>query len=109
MECAEAELFLRRLQPSDYFPSVPRIHQEFHFKAKLWFGQRNTATVGISKLGVPGLLPVCCPKPLAEPGVRLSSHRAPTVLGVRRVAGILRAGRFLGCVQSTHFGLRIGS
>jgi acyl-CoA thioester hydrolase len=51
VESAEAELFLRTLQLPDYFPSVPRIHQEIHFKAKLWFGQRITATVGISKLG----------------------------------------------------------
>lgn len=51
VESAEAELFLRSLQLPDYFPSVPRVHQEIHFKAKLWFGQRITATVGISKLG----------------------------------------------------------
>ncbi|MFK4296321.1 acyl-CoA thioester hydrolase [Arthrobacter sp. GAS37] len=51
VESAEAELFLRTLGLPDYFPSVPRIHQEIHFKAKLWFGQRITATVGISKLG----------------------------------------------------------
>jgi len=51
VESAEAELFLRTLQLPDYFPSVPRIHQEIHFKAKLWFGQGITATVGISKLG----------------------------------------------------------
>ena len=51
VESAEAELFLRTLKLPDYFPSVPRIHQEIHFKAKLWFGQRITATVGISKLG----------------------------------------------------------
>lgn len=51
VESAEAELFLRTLQLPDYFPSVPRIHQEIHFKAKLWFGQVITATVGISKLG----------------------------------------------------------
>lgn len=51
VESAEAELFLRTLKLPDYFPSVPRIHQEIHFKAKLWFGQRVTATVGISKMG----------------------------------------------------------
>ena len=51
VESAEAELFLRTLQLPDYFPSVPRIHQEIHFKSKLWFGQGITATVGISKLG----------------------------------------------------------
>ena len=51
VESAEAELFLRTLKLPDYFPSVPRIHQEIHFKAKLWFGQRITATVGISRLG----------------------------------------------------------
>ena len=51
VESAEAELFLRTLHLPDYFPSVPRIHQEIHFKAKLWFGQGITASVGISKLG----------------------------------------------------------
>lgn len=51
VESAEAELFLRTLNLPDYFPSVPRVHQEIHFKTKLWFGQRITATVGIYKLG----------------------------------------------------------
>jgi len=51
VEAAEAELFLRTLHLPDYFPRVPRIHQEIHFKDKLWFGQVITATVGISKLG----------------------------------------------------------
>jgi len=51
VEAAEAELFLRSLGLHNYFPVVPRIHQEIHFKAKLWFGQRITATVGVSKLG----------------------------------------------------------
>ena len=51
VEAAEAELFLRSLRLPDYFPRVPRIHQEIHFKNKLWFGQKITATVGISKLG----------------------------------------------------------
>ncbi|MBT8162383.1 MULTISPECIES: thioesterase family protein [Arthrobacter] len=51
VEAAEAELFLRTLKLPDYFPTVPRIHQEIHFKAKLWFGQQITATVGVAKLG----------------------------------------------------------
>ena len=51
VESAEAELFLNRLRLPDYFLGAPRIHQEIHFKAKLWFGQVITATVGISKLG----------------------------------------------------------
>jgi acyl-CoA thioester hydrolase len=51
VESAEAELFLHTLKLPGYFPSVPRVHQDIHFKAKLWFGQRITATVGISKLG----------------------------------------------------------
>jgi acyl-CoA thioester hydrolase len=51
VEAAEAELFLRVLGFKDYFPSAPRVHQEIHYKAKLWFGQRITATVGIRRLG----------------------------------------------------------
>lgn len=51
VEAAEAELFLRTLKLPDYFPRVPRIHQDIHFKRKLWFGQQITATVGIYKLG----------------------------------------------------------
>lgn len=51
VESAEAQLFLRDFKLPDYFPRVPRIHQETHFKNKLWFGQAITATVGVSKLG----------------------------------------------------------
>lgn len=50
VESAEAELF-RALNLPDYFPSAPRVHQAISYRAKLWFGQRITATVGIQKLG----------------------------------------------------------
>lgn len=50
VEAAEAELF-RRLQLPDYFPSAPRVQQVVNYKAKLWFGQRVTATVKINALG----------------------------------------------------------
>ena len=50
VEAAEAELF-RRLQLPEYFPSAPRVQQVVNYKAKLWFGQRVTATVKINALG----------------------------------------------------------
>lgn len=50
VEAAEAELF-RNLELPDYFPSAPRVQQVINFKAKLWFGQRVTATVRIHALG----------------------------------------------------------
>lgn len=50
VEAAEAELF-RSLELPDYFPSAPRVQQVINYKAKLWFGQRITATVKISELG----------------------------------------------------------
>jgi acyl-CoA thioester hydrolase len=50
VESAEAELF-RILDLPEYFPSAPRVHQAIHYKSKLWFGQRITASVGIQKLG----------------------------------------------------------
>lgn len=50
VEAAEAELF-RKLQLPDYFPSAPRVQQVINYKAKLWFGQRVTATVKINELG----------------------------------------------------------
>lgn len=50
VEAAEAELF-RKLQLPDYFPSAPRIQQVVNYKAKLWFGQRVTATVKINAVG----------------------------------------------------------
>lgn len=50
VEAAEAELF-RNLQLPDYFPSAPRVQQVINYKAKLWFGQRVTATVKINALG----------------------------------------------------------
>ena len=50
VEAAEAELF-RKLQLPDYFPSAPRVQQVVNYKAKLWFGQRVTATVKIDTLG----------------------------------------------------------
>ncbi|MGN7250365.1 MULTISPECIES: acyl-CoA thioesterase [unclassified Arthrobacter] len=50
VEAAEAELF-RKLDLPDYFPSAPRVQQVINYKAKLWFGQRVTATVKINKLG----------------------------------------------------------
>ncbi|MFE4197933.1 acyl-CoA thioesterase [Paenarthrobacter sp. NPDC056912] len=50
VEAAEAELF-RSLELPDYFPSAPRVQQVINYKAKLWFGQRITATVKIHALG----------------------------------------------------------
>lgn len=50
VEAAEAELF-RSLDLPEYFPSAPRVQQVINYKAKLWFGQRITATVKISALG----------------------------------------------------------
>lgn len=50
VEAAEAELF-RNLELPEYFPSAPRVQQVINYKAKLWFGQRVTATVKISALG----------------------------------------------------------
>lgn len=50
VEAAEAELF-RSLKLPDYFPSAPRVQQVINYKAKLWFGQRVTATVEIRTLG----------------------------------------------------------
>ncbi|MEO8282040.1 MAG: acyl-CoA thioesterase [Pseudarthrobacter sp.] len=50
VEAAEAELFRNLAQP-EYFPSAPRVQQVINYKAKLWFGQRVSATVGISALG----------------------------------------------------------
>ncbi|MEJ1114371.1 thioesterase family protein [Paenarthrobacter sp. CCNWLY172] len=50
VEAAEAELF-RSLELPDYFPSAPRVQQVVNYKAKLWFGQRITATVKVSALG----------------------------------------------------------
>ena len=50
VESAEAELF-RNLDLPDYFPSAPRVQQVINYKAKLWFGQRVTATVRIVALG----------------------------------------------------------
>lgn len=50
VEAAEAELF-RSLELPDYFPSAPRVQQVINYKAKLWFGQRITATVTVSALG----------------------------------------------------------
>lgn len=50
VEAAEAELF-RSLDLPDYFPSAPRVQQVINYKAKLWFGQRITATVRVSALG----------------------------------------------------------
>jgi acyl-CoA thioester hydrolase len=50
VEAAEAELFRNLAQPG-YFPSAPRVQQVINYKAKLWFGQRVTATVKIRALG----------------------------------------------------------
>lgn len=50
VEAAEAELF-RNLDLPGYFPNAPRVQQVINYKAKLWFGQRVTATVKISALG----------------------------------------------------------
>ncbi|WP_248763339.1 thioesterase family protein [Pseudarthrobacter sp. SSS035] len=50
VEGAEAELF-RSLDLPDYFPSAPRVQQVINYRAKLWFGQRVTATVRIHTLG----------------------------------------------------------
>ncbi|WP_426997243.1 acyl-CoA thioesterase [Pseudarthrobacter sp. N5] len=50
VESAEAELFIG-LDLPDYFPSAPRVQQVVNFKAKLWFGQRVTATVEVQNLG----------------------------------------------------------
>ncbi|WP_347108934.1 thioesterase family protein [Paenarthrobacter sp. S56] len=50
VEAAEAELF-RALDLPDYFPSAPRVQQVINYKAKLWFGQRITATVKVQRLG----------------------------------------------------------
>lgn len=50
VEAAEAELF-RNLVLPEYFPSAPRVQQVVNYTAKLWFGQRVTATVRIQKVG----------------------------------------------------------
>ncbi|MFJ4209197.1 acyl-CoA thioesterase [Paenarthrobacter sp. NPDC089675] len=50
VEAAEAELF-RALELPDYFPSAPRVKQVINYKAKLWFGQRVTASVKVERLG----------------------------------------------------------
>ncbi|MFI2565356.1 acyl-CoA thioesterase [Paenarthrobacter sp. NPDC018779] len=50
VEAAEAELF-RALELPDYFPSAPRVQQIINYKAKLWFGQRVTASVRVQALG----------------------------------------------------------
>ena len=50
VEAAEAELF-RRLDLPGYFPCAPRVQQVINYRAKLWFGQRVTATVMIQELG----------------------------------------------------------
>ena len=50
VEAAEAELF-RSLDLPEYFPSAPRVHQAISYRAKLWFGQRITASIRIEKLG----------------------------------------------------------
>ncbi|MEV7607619.1 thioesterase family protein [Paenarthrobacter sp. NPDC089322] len=50
VEAAEAELF-RKLELPDYFPSAPRVQQVINYKAKLWFGQRVTASVRVQALG----------------------------------------------------------
>jgi acyl-CoA thioester hydrolase len=50
VEAAEAKLF-RNLALPEYFPSAPRVQQVINYQAKLWFGQRVTATVTISALG----------------------------------------------------------
>ncbi|MEW1821931.1 thioesterase family protein [Arthrobacter sp. NPDC080031] len=50
VEAAEAELF-RNLALPEYFPSAPRVQQVVNYTAKLWFGQRVTATVKIQKVG----------------------------------------------------------
>lgn len=50
VESAEAELF-RRLGLPGYFPTSPRVQQVINYTAKLWFGQRITATVKFDRLG----------------------------------------------------------
>ncbi|MFJ4169697.1 acyl-CoA thioesterase [Paenarthrobacter sp. NPDC089714] len=50
VEAAEAELF-RSLALPDYFPSAPRVQQVINYQAKLWFGQRITASVRVQALG----------------------------------------------------------
>jgi len=50
VESAEAELF-RRLGLPEYFPSAPRVQQVINYRAKLWFGQRVTATVAVQRVG----------------------------------------------------------
>lgn len=50
VEAAEAELF-RSLDLPDYFPVAPRVQQVINYKAKLWFGQRITASVKVERLG----------------------------------------------------------
>lgn len=50
VEAAEAELF-RSLNLPDYFPTAPRVHQSISYRAKLWFGQCVTASIGIQRLG----------------------------------------------------------
>lgn len=50
VESAEAVLF-RRLGIAEYFPTAPRVQQVINYTAKLWFGQRVTATVAIERLG----------------------------------------------------------
>ncbi|GLB69135.1 acyl-CoA thioesterase [Arthrobacter mangrovi] len=50
VEAAEAQLF-RRLELPDYFPSAPRVQQVINYRAKLWFGQRVTATLQVQNIG----------------------------------------------------------
>jgi acyl-CoA thioester hydrolase len=50
VEAAEAELF-RRLDLPDYFPCAPRVQQVINYRAKLWFGQRVTATLQVQNVG----------------------------------------------------------
>jgi acyl-CoA thioester hydrolase len=50
VEAAEAELF-RNLGLPGYFPAAPRVQQVINYTAKLWFGQRITATATVEKIG----------------------------------------------------------
>ena len=50
VEAAEAELS-RSVNLPGYFPGAPRVHQSVTYTAKLWFGQRVTASIGIQRMG----------------------------------------------------------
>ncbi|WP_286140418.1 hotdog domain-containing protein [Arthrobacter sp. Rue61a] len=50
VEAAEAELS-RSVNLPGYFPGAPRVHQSVTYTAKLWFGQRITASIGIQHMG----------------------------------------------------------